>query len=211
MSEKTKLVRRTLLAVCLAGVAFGLLYYYMTRPHLNLLLITLDTTRADRLGCYGYAQAQTPTIDALARDGVLFERAYAAAPLTLPSHATMMTGLYPPELGLRTNGKGQLNRQVVTLAEVLSSRGYRTGAFVASFVLNAKFGLSRGFHRYDDDLSGAEPTRHAWHQQRNGKQVVDSALRWWAEQRSGPVFCWVHLYDPHEPYLPHSDEFGEQF
>ncbi|MFN0199720.1 MAG: sulfatase-like hydrolase/transferase, partial [Planctomycetaceae bacterium] len=122
-------------------------------PRRNVLLITLDTTRADRLGCYRHEGALTPVIDRLAQRGVVFERAYAPVPLTLPSHASMLTGLYPPEHGLHNNGQGALPHELPTLATTLQSNGYDTGAFVAAFVLEKKFGLDRGFGTYDDDLS----------------------------------------------------------
>src|SRR5256885_14264480 len=107
----------------------------------TLLLITLDTTRADRLGCYGYASALTPALDSLAAHGTLFEQAFTSCPMTLPAHATMLTGLDPPEHGLHVNGKGRLDARVATLAEMLLSNGYRTAGFIAAFVLDGRFGL----------------------------------------------------------------------
>jgi arylsulfatase A-like enzyme/tetratricopeptide (TPR) repeat protein len=181
------------------------------RPTTNVLFITLDTTRADHLGCYGAEQALTPALDRLAAEGVLFERAYSPAPLTLPAHASVFTGLYPPEHGLRTNGRGKLAPTIPTLAAILADRGYDSGAFVASFVLDSKFGLNRGFARYDDDWSGAAPEDEALHRQRDGKVVVDSAIGWLNSSRSKPFFCWVHLYDPHFPYVSHEQQFGERF
>lgn len=175
-------------------------------PSLNVLLITLDTTRADRIGAYGYEQAHTPVLDQLARDGVLFERAISPAPLTLPAHASLFTGLYPPEHGLRTNGYGSLPESNQVLSEILSQAGFDTSAFVASFVLDRKFGLNRGFQHYDDNLADAEPTQDAIHRFRDGRLVVDSALEWLTSPRDKPFFCWVHLYDPHFPYEPHTVE-----
>jgi arylsulfatase A-like enzyme/Tfp pilus assembly protein PilF len=177
----------------------------------NLLLITLDTTRADRLGCYGHAAARTPTLDALARSGVRFERAFATAPLTLPSHATMMTGLYPPEHGLRTNGKGRLHKDVPACAATLKRAGYRTAAFVGAFVLDSKFGLDQGFDVYDDDLTGTRRTEDPLHRERSSSAVVDRALDWLSRFSRRPFFCWVHLYDPHFPYQPHVEDFGDDF
>jgi arylsulfatase A-like enzyme/tetratricopeptide (TPR) repeat protein len=174
-------------------------------------MITLDTTRADRLGCYGYERALTPRLDALASSGVVFDRAVSVAPLTLPAHASLFTGLYPVETGLFTNARGRLPDSIPTLAEVLKRRGYDTAGFVASFVLNRKFGLDRGFTKYDDDFDSDEPAPDALHRQRSAAAVVDSALAWLAEKRSKPFFCWVHFYDPHAPYLKHSDLFNNQF
>src|SRR5262249_22371893 len=112
-------------------------------PH--ILLITLDTTRADRLRCYGYSAARTPVLDELAASGVLCESACTVAPLTLPAHVSLFTGLYPAESGVRTNGRGRLDVGIPTLAEALKRTGYETGAFIGSFVLDRKFGLERGF------------------------------------------------------------------
>src|SRR5262245_10488970 len=206
--------RRMLLFMCgLAAVAVGLFGWraglLSRRP--NVLLITLDTTRADRLGCYGCATALTPALDALAAEGVLFERAYTPAPLTLPSHASMMTGLYPREHGLVTNGRGCLDENISTLAEILRDAGYHTGGFIGSFVLHSKFGLRRGFAVYDDDMTNTDPTEDGMHRQRDGVWVVDSALAWLQQRRKKPFFCWVHLYDAHAPYSAHVDEFGGRF
>jgi len=177
----------------------------------NILLITLDTTRADRIGCYGYQQALTPTLDALAAEGVLFERAYVTAPLTLPSHASLFTGLYPQEHGLINNAIGRLDNGIPTLAETLRRSGYDTSAFVGSFVLDAKFGLNRGFKTYDDEMTEADTHGNALHRQRDGQQVVDRAVKWLSRSRSAPFLCWVHLYDAHFPYQAHGDQFGETF
>jgi arylsulfatase A-like enzyme/Tfp pilus assembly protein PilF len=199
-----------LACAALLAISFGL-WRWVSAPSVNVLLITLDTTRADRLGCYGYAEALTPTLDRLASEGVLFEQAGTPAPLTLPSHASMMTGLLPPEHGLTTNGRGRLDDDIPTLAATLSDAGYDTGGFVASFVLHRKFGLDRGFAAYDDDLTNTEPSEHGLQRQRDGRRVVDSALEWLGLSRSKPFFCWVHLYDPHHPYQHHPSEFGETF
>ena len=180
-------------------------------PAVNVLLITLDTTRADRIGCYQYAPALTPALDTLSLGGVLFERAYAVAPLTLPSHATLFTGLNPPEHGLRDNGQGKLAPEIPTLAKILRHRNYRTGAFVGSFVLDSKFGLDQGFEVYDDDLEGGEYAYDALHRRRSGDRVVDSALEWLNAKTGESFFCWVHLYDPHAPYDARPKQFGERF
>jgi len=143
----------------------------------NVLLVTLDTVRADHLGCYGYSSAETPALDGLARDGVRFTQAMAAAPLTLPSHATLLTGLVPPRHAVHQNGAAALPPGVPTLAQSMRARGYRTGAFVGSFVLDHRFGLDRGFDLYDDDIphdaGSAAPGLEA---ERPGSEVVDRAL-----------------------------------
>jgi arylsulfatase A-like enzyme len=204
-------IRNSCLALLGLVLVGGVVWYVRSPRRLNVLLITLDTTRADHLGCYGYSEAKTPVLDRLAQQGVLFERAYAPAPLTLPSHASMFTGLYPPEHGLHNNGQGALPQGLPTLATQLQAAGYETGAFVAAFVLDHKFGLNRGFQTYNDDLTLSDPGLHGHHQYRDGSFVIDAALRWLRPRTSKPFFCWVHLFDPHYPYLAHEDEFGTQF
>jgi arylsulfatase A-like enzyme/tetratricopeptide (TPR) repeat protein len=196
-------------AAALLVFASWLLWPPRTIP--SFLLVTLDTTRADRLGCYGYPAGETPALDALADAGVLCERAFTVAPITLPSHATMFTGLFPAENGVVTNGRGRLDESIPTLAEVLKRNGYDTGAFVASFVLNRKFGLDLGFDTYDDEFATGEAASDVTHRQRSGAAVVDAALQWLATKREKPFFCWIHLYDPHSPYLPHTDLFGDTY
>ncbi|MFT5477773.1 MAG: arylsulfatase A-like enzyme/Tfp pilus assembly protein PilF [Planctomycetota bacterium] len=175
----------------------------------NLLLVTTDTVRTDHLGCYGYEAAQTPELDALAARGVLFEEAYTPAPMTLPAHSTLMTGLLPPQHGARVNGMHKLAEDVPTLAEQLGSAGYRTGAFIAAYVLDGKFGLNRGFDIYDDDLTNAyeQELAEGLSTYRAGNLVVDSALAWLEEsEQDRPFFAWVHLYDAHFPWHPHGDD-----
>ncbi|WP_010583983.1 sulfatase-like hydrolase/transferase [Schlesneria paludicola] len=181
----------------------------LSSPRLNVILITLDTTRADRLGIYGDQNAQTTGFDVFAKDGVVFERAYAPAPITLPSHATLLTGLYPPEHGLRVNGSGQLGKEIPVLTEILKDRGYETGAFIAAVVLDSKYGLDRGFDTYDDEIQRS--ARHAGEPRRDGQQVVDSALKWLQHRTAKPFFCWIHLYDAHAPYDPRPELFGQDF
>ena len=166
----------------------------------NVLLVTLDTTRADRLGCYGYAAARTPAIDALAEAGARFDAARSPVPLTLPSHASLLTGVHPAAHGLHVNFQGAVSDEARTLAEALRGCGYRTGAFVAAWVLNREFGLARGFDRYDDvkDRTG----RRAQQAERRGDEVCDAALAWLDEGGDGPFFAWVHFFDAHHPYAP---------
>ncbi|HEY7213242.1 MAG TPA: sulfatase-like hydrolase/transferase, partial [Thermoanaerobaculia bacterium] len=118
----------------------------------NLVLVTLDTVRADHLGCYGDGSAVTPALDRLAAEGLRFVQASSSVPLTLPSHTTLLTGLLPPHHGLRNNGGGALPEGTATLATLLAGKGYRTGAFVGAFVLDHRFGLARGFATYDDEV-----------------------------------------------------------
>ncbi len=174
----------------------------------NVLMITLDTTRSDRLGCYGYAQAKTPTLDALAARGTLFENAFAQAPLTLPSHCSMMTGRYPREHGVRDNGRNALGTDHPALAAILKEKGYATGAFVASFVLDSRYGLDRGFDVYNDDMGEAtfKTQQLAWQQPAN--VVADRALEWLPTVADRPFFAWVHFYDAHHPYAPPAEFRG---
>ncbi len=172
----------------------------------DVLLITLDTTRADHLGCYGGDPEATPNLDRLARRGALFENAIATAPITLPSHTSMLTGLYAIHHGIRNNGMFSLTEGTQTLAEVLHGRGYATGAFVSAAVLADRYGLDRGFDVYDDDLSqGRSSGRHSV-PERRGDLTVAAALDWLQQVPEGrPFFCWLHLYDPHSPYDPPPD------
>jgi arylsulfatase A-like enzyme/Tfp pilus assembly protein PilF len=174
-----------------------------TRGPQNVLLITIDTLRADRLGAYGNGSGLTPNLDRLAQSGVLFENASAVAPLTLPAHASILTGTYPLRHGIRDNGGFHLDGESVTLAETLQSEGYRTGAFVGAFVLDSRWGLDQGFERYFDDFDFASfEDVSLGAVSRPGGDVVSEALRWMNEVKSGPFFTWVHLYDPHAPYDP---------
>ena len=145
-------LRRPVAARTTSRVDLGVLPAGVERDRLNLVIVTLDTTRADRLGAYGSKEVQTPAFDALAGEGVLFEQAVSVAPLTLPAHSSIFTGKFPPEHGVRDNGGFFLGPEQVTLAEVLKARGYRTGAFVAAYVLDSKWGLNQGFDTYFDDF-----------------------------------------------------------
>ena len=189
------------LAVALAA-SFGLWRWIAGREKLNVLLITLDTTRADRLGCYGYDRAETPALDRLARNGTLFTRTYSHVPLTLPSHATILTGLLPPEHGVRDNGRGALDPSFFTLAVSFRARGYRTAAFLASFVLDKRFGLNRGFDTYEDRMQPAAKSEELLEMRNTGDVVCDRALAWLRQNGDNPFFCWVHFYDPHFPCTP---------
>lgn len=166
----------------------------------NVILITLDTTRADRLGCYGYAAASTPGMDALAARGVHFAQAIAQAPLTLPSHATMMTGRYPRELGVRVNGRDSLGDTPVTLATQAKQQGCATGGFVGASVLDAKYGLDRGFDVYGDDMGRSKGLHAHSDPQRRGAAVTDEALAWLDTVKDQKFLAWIHYYDPHHPY-----------
>ncbi len=169
----------------------------------SVLLITLDTARADHVGCYGYSAIHTPAIDSLASGGLRFENAYAQAPITLPSHAVILTGTFPMANGVRDFTSSGLPEDVPTLAEILRRKGYRTAAFISSFVLNSMWGLNRGFEVYDDNMgfdsgAGVNPMQV----ERRGDQTVDRMLAWMSSEGKQPFFVWLHLYDPHSPYRP---------
>jgi len=170
------------------------------QPPTSLLLVTVDTLRADRVGAYGDKEARTPRLDALAQEGVLFEAAFTPVPLTLPAHATLLTGLLPPQHGVRGNGSFALGRPPLTLAEAMKRRGLATAAFVGAFPVARRFGLDRGFDVYDDSFERA-PGLHFDFAERRADRVVDAAAAW-LSRTPGAVFLWVHLYDPHAPYDP---------
>ncbi|HUP47044.1 MAG TPA: sulfatase-like hydrolase/transferase [Thermoanaerobaculia bacterium] len=169
----------------------------------NVILITLDTTRADHIGAYGYAAARTPRLDALAKEGAMFEQCVTPSGYTLPAHASIMTGMYPPAHGVRLNGDAALGDPQTTIAEKLSADGYRTGAFVGAFVLDGRWGLRQGFEHYDDHFQlGPDQRLDLAKVQRPANEVVDAALQWLDQDRSKPFFAWLHFYDAHTPYEP---------
>jgi len=169
----------------------------------NVILITLDTTRADRLGCYGFSRIKTPVIDRMAERGLRYERCLSQTPLTLPSHTTILTGTYPPFHSVRDNGGFIVPAGLETLAEQYKAQGYGTAAFVAAYVLDSRWGLNQGFDYYFDnfDLSRFEKISLGTIQ-RPGNEVMDQALDWLAAHKDGKFFTWIHLYDPHSPYEP---------
>ena len=177
-------------------------------PSVNVLLITLDTTRADHLGCYGYASARTPALDGLARGGVRFARVYCPAPLTLPSHCSILTGLYPLKHGVHNNGH-DLPSGVRTLAGILKERGYATAAFVSSFSVDSRFGLDRGFDVYDDQFQSELPVK-SQNAERRAEATFARFDAWLDKNAGAKFFCWVHYYDPHLPYDPPSP-YREEF
>jgi arylsulfatase A-like enzyme/Tfp pilus assembly protein PilF len=166
----------------------------------RIVLVSIDTLRADHVGAYGAEHAETPTLDALAAEGVRFETAISPAPLTLPSHATLLTGRDPPSHGVRHNGLFRLPADVTPLADHLRGAGFATAAFVSTFILDARFGLDRGFDHYDDELGLLSGTGTVV-SSRRGDRTVDAALAW-IEQAPERFFLLLHLYDPHAPHAP---------
>lgn len=210
-------MRRALPAVALGSfaallsalvIAVGAAEPPRSRPGPSVLLVTLDTTRADHLGCYGAPFASTPNLDALAREGARFDFALAPTPLTLPSHCSLMTGLVPRRHGVRDNARFRLPPGIPVLAERLRAAGYRTAAYVSSAVLDRIGGLDRGFDLYDDTVRAGD--RRAFnYEERAANQTTGAALRGLARLEP-PFFLWVHYFDPHLPYVP-PDPFRARF
>ena len=166
----------------------------------NVLLITIDTLRPDRLSCYDSRYLATPNIDGLAQKGVLFSRAFAHNPMTLPSHANILLGLTPLVHGVHDNANFIVAKEFTNLAQWLKSRGYSTAAFVGAFPLDSRFGLTPGFDVYDDNYGSQGPNDLTFVERKAGV-VVDLSLGW-LDKRRGPWFLWLHCFDPHQPYDP---------
>jgi arylsulfatase A-like enzyme/tetratricopeptide (TPR) repeat protein len=173
------------------------------RSKTNVLLITIDTVRADHIGCYGTNEVQTPTIDALARDGTMFERAISQVPLTWPSHAVILTGTYPFQNGVQDFTGQPLAPQFRSVAQAFKQHGYATGAVVSAFVLDRSWGLARGFDFYDDAFSPEQfQKRDSGLVDRKAGESINHAIKWLNQGMHRPFFFWLHLYDPHSPYDP---------
>ena len=169
----------------------------------NVVLITIDTVRADHLGCYGYTAIQTPTLDALAHDGVVFDRAISQVPLTWPSHAAILTGTYPFQNGVQDFTGQPLSPQFQSVAQVFQRHGYATGAVISAFVLDRSWGLARGFDFYDDAFSAETfQKKDIGLVDRRAEESVTHAIGWLRKTPHRPFFLWLHLYDPHSPYDP---------
>jgi arylsulfatase A-like enzyme/tetratricopeptide (TPR) repeat protein len=180
--------------------------------NVNVVLITLDTLRTDRISSYGSNLVETPHIDRFASEGVLFSNAASTVPFTLPAHSSILTGLYPPGHGVRENVGYTLAEGIPTLAEVLSDAGFDSAGFVSAFVLDRRWGIARGFDHYLDDFDLRDfDTPSLGSVQRPGDETTAEAVRWLDERpRDGPFFLWLHLYDPHDPYEP-PEPFKSQY
>jgi arylsulfatase A-like enzyme len=178
----------------------------------NIILITIDTARADHFRCYGNSGIDTPNIDKLADNGVLFENSISPAPITLVSHSSMFTGLYPYAHGIRENGIFYLDNKFLTLAEILKANGYTTAAFVSSYPLHSQFNLGQGFEHYDDQFTRLLSRRQAgimrWqgHKitkfERPADKVTLNYLNWLIPNSNKKFFTWIHYFDPHKSYRP---------
>jgi len=174
----------------------------------NVLLISIDTLRADHLSAYGFPRPTTPNIDAVAREGVLFKNVHTPVPMTLPAHVSMLTGTLPPTHGLRDNLQNRLPDASLTLAEMLKTRGFTTGAIVSTFVLDRRFGISQGFDSYDDRFQAVHKIGDI--SERKGDETTRLAREWLDEHKDRPFFLFVHFYDPHDPYEP-PEPFASQW
>jgi arylsulfatase A-like enzyme/tetratricopeptide (TPR) repeat protein len=171
-------------------------------PKTPIILISIDTLRSDHLPAYGYGKVETPSLDALRADSILFQHAYSHCPLTLVSHASVFTGLLPADHGIRDNLGFELNRSVKTIPELLKAKGYATGGAVSAIVLRGETGISRGFSFWDDDIDIDPASLSIGRAQRAGDETREIAQRWVGEHKSQPFFFFLHIYEPHSPYDP---------
>jgi arylsulfatase A-like enzyme/Flp pilus assembly protein TadD len=174
----------------------------VARPVRDVVLVTIDTLRFDAVGFDGNSSGTTPNLDRYASEGRVFTRAHAHNVLTLPSHTNILTGLYPYQHGVRDNSGFRLDRKIPTAATLLAAKGFATGAFVAAFVLDSRYGLSRGFETYDELYRHVDEPLEFQIEQSRAEDVVSAALAWYRARAGKPRFLWVHLYDPHAPYDP---------
>ncbi len=200
--KSSVIIKISILIIIVASLFIGWLYFGPeagpSKKIRNVLLISMDTTREDIFSCYGFKHNTTPNIDALAAEGVLFERAYSPISLTLPSHSTMLTGTIPPYHGLHDNMNYRLNDSNVTLAEILKDNGFVTGAIIGSIILDSKYGLDQGFDLYDDNFQNERsPIRIA---ERQAEETRRIACQWLEKNQKENMFLFLHFYDPHRSY-----------
>ena len=204
--------KKFMFVVVVLAIAAGAIYFLHGngKPDIrNVLLISMDTTRADYLGCYGYRRKTTPFIDSLAAEGVLFENAFSHIPLTLPAHSSMLTGTIPPYHGVHDNVEYRLGESNITLAEILRDNGFKTAAVISSFVIDSQFGLDQGFDHYNDEFVEDIQTRNFF-AQRRGQETTDFTNKWLEENGREPFFMFTHYYDPHATYDA-PEPFGSKF
>ena len=202
-------VKVTILFLVIAVVLGGYFWLGRQRSIANVILISMDTTRSDFLGCYGYGRQTTPNIDALAGEGFLFENTISPQPFTLPAHCSMLTGTVPPYHGVLDNKDYKLGEDNVVLSEILKANGFTTAGFVSSFVLDSQFGLDQGFDVYDDQFDSVQVSGEG--AERRGDETTDRAIKWLDEKRGRKNFVFLHYFDPHFPYNapePFKSKFG---
>jgi|Deesub1362B_J571_1020462.scaffolds.fasta_scaffold00200_25 arylsulfatase A-like enzyme/Tfp pilus assembly protein PilF len=209
-----------LITICLLAIGLGLILLFQKlasvpkNNRLNVLLITIDTLRADYLSCYGSRKIETPNIDYLAKKGILFKFAVAHNVVTLPSHINILTGTYPIYHGVRDNSGFRLDKKNVMLSEVLKEKGYKTAAFIGAFPLDNRFGLDQGFDLYDDFYGDKNALNDLFFVERQAEKVIESAKKWLQKNGEDLWFCWIHLFDPHAPYNPpelFKDKYPDNF
>lgn len=230
LPEKIEVVEKTypqkqkkhiLYVIPVLVIVVGFLLFHILRPkheiqraeNLNIVIVTLDTLRADRLGCYGYEKADTPRLDEIARMGIKFENAICQSPLTLPSHASIFTGLYPLYHQIRDNGAYYLDERFETLAEIFREKEYNTAAFVGAFPVDSRFGLDQGFTVYEDNFKEDEKFK-AFYSERRAEEVFHAFQGWFVENFHSKFFVWIHYYDPHLPYdppPPYREKFSDPY
>ncbi|MDP6962867.1 MAG: sulfatase-like hydrolase/transferase, partial [Planctomycetota bacterium] len=209
-SPQKKLPRWALPTVALVGSIFAIAAYQEFKPEptgldanfKNCLIVTFDTTRADAIGSYGNLNAYTPNLDRLSDTGVLFQKCMTVAPITLPSHTSILSGLYPTTHGARNNGTHHVADEIVTLPEQLQDDGFVTGAVVSALVLDSRYGLSQGFDFYDDNLANAEKAPLFMFRETKASDTADRAIKFLKERNGERWFLWVHFFDPHANYDP---------
>ena len=195
--------RKFLVVILVLSVLIGWWVYhtfFSTQKIQHVILISMDTTRWDALSCYEGTVEKTPVIDAIAKEGVLFEHTICPLPYTLPAHSSMLTGKIPPDHKVLDNSYYTLGVEQVTLAERLQAQGFQTAAFVSSFVLDSQFGIDQGFDLYDDDFG--EKKTIVGIDERSGDETTARAIRWLQEHHDEKTFLFVHYYDPHFEYAP---------
>lgn len=208
-------MKKTILTLVVASMLVVAVYFafFASSKRPNIILITIDTTRADALGIYGNEKINTPFLDAIARSGCRFSQCYSQASITLPSHSSILTGLIPPFHGVHNNSTYRLREEITTLPELMKQAGYDTGAFIGSVILLKQYGLSQGFDVYDDDIVHySQKTDRRTIVTRRAEETLDRAWNW-IQRRSKPFFSWIHLYDPHWPYeapSPYFEAYADQ-
>ena len=204
--RSTRVIGSLIVLIVLSVVigTIGILFFQRSRPAKNninnVILISIDTCRADYLGCYGYSQEITPNIDNLAEEGVLFFNTFSPVPITLPAHSSMLCGTTPPYHGTHDNNDYRLDPSNVTLAEILQKNGFSTGAVISAFVLDSKFGLNQGFDYYNDRF---ENKSHALSiNERKAEEASRLAVNWIVDHKNEKFFLFLHFFDPHQVYEP---------